>query len=337
MNINQKVQIHSCASQLPPQIVNSNDFFKSIDLQKNYGIPNNWMSRIMGIKERRIAKANVMPSDLAAKAANKAFENCPEINPDDIGALIFCGIHKDQLEPATAHNVQNKIGTNAKYVFDVTNACFGFFDGLEIAEMFVASGRVKYALIVTGEVNHEVHNAIMKEMENGAPIERVRDTMGFFSVGDAGGAMIIGQSESEGTGFKFFDNKVNSTLSDKCFYKFSESKLHANMKMGEIMDEGFIMQKSKLFKNMNQAGWNEFDWLLTHQTGKKNHEQTKSLNVAKPERVLKTFDTLGNITSATLPVIFDQLMNNEDLKKGHNIGGAFAGSGLIIGQFGYTI
>ena len=68
---------------------------------------------------------------------------------------------------------------------------------------------------------------------------------------------------------------------------------------------------------------------------RKNYEETQKLGVTNgPERVIKTFDKLGNVTSATLPVAFDQLA---DLKKGDKIGGAFAGSGLIIGQFGYTV
>ena len=332
-----QTKIHSCASYLPKQKINSDDFFKSIDLEKKFEIPNKWMSKMMGIKERRVAKAHQSPSDLATLSAEAALAKASHINPDEIDALIFCGIEKDQSEPATAHNVQSKLGTSAKYIFDVTNACFGFFDGVELAEMFVATGRARYVLLVTGETQSKLHQAMIQKMETGATRDDVKRMLGFFSLGDAGGAMLIGKSEDTKTGFKFFKNKVNSSLSDKCYYKLNANKFEGQMLMSEIMDRGFEMQESTLVKNMHNAGWSKFDWLLTHQTGTKNYHQTQKLNVTEPNRVIKTFDTLGNITSATLPVTFDVLLNNDKLEPGHNIGGAFAGSGLITGQFGYTI
>ena len=114
-------------------------------------------------------------------------------------------------------------------------------------------------------------------------------------------------------------------------------QVEGQMLMSEIMDRGFEMQESSLEKNMRSVGWNEFDWLLTHQTGRKNYEQTQNLNLSKPDRVIKTFDKLGNVTSATLPIVFEEMQQTGLLKKGDNVGGAFAGSGLIIGQFGYTV
>ena len=332
-----QTKIHSCASYLPTQKIQSDDFFNSINLYKNFGIPDNWMSRIMGITERRRATPNEQPSDLAFKAAQSCLDKSQQINIDHIDALIFCGIEKDNKEPATAHNVQRKLGTKAKHVFDVSNACFGFFDGIELAEMFIATKRARYVLVVTGETYGNLQNALIRKMQSGINAEDVKKILGFFSVGDAGGAMLLGATDNTKSGFKFFKNSVDSNLSDHCYYRMNAGEVEGQMLMSEIMDRGFEMQESTLLNNMHQAGWDEFDWLLTHQTGKRNYEQTKSLNVARPERVIKTFDKLGNITSATLPVIFDRLLNQDGLKQGDNVGGAFAGSGLVIGQFGYTI
>ena len=252
-----QTKIISCSSYLPETVIKSDDFFNSIGLQTKYGIPNNWMSRIMGIKEKREAAFDQQPSDLAFEAACSCINKVNNFDISSIDAVIFCGIEKDQKEPATAHNVQKKLGTNAKYVFDVSNACFGFFDGLELGEMFISTGKAKNVLVVTGENYRTLQSAIIKRMDNGASASEVRKLMGFFSVGDAGGAMLLGRSENKKTGFKFFKNKVDSNLSDHCYYKMNGNKVEGQMLMSDIMDRGFEMQESTLENNMRSVGWNE--------------------------------------------------------------------------------
>jgi 3-oxoacyl-[acyl-carrier-protein] synthase-3 len=60
------------------------------------------------------------------------------------------------------------------------------------------------------------------------------------------------------------------------------------------------------------------------------------MNGVSPSKMIKTLDKLGNITSATFPVNFKKLGDEEKVTKGDRIGGCFAGSGLVVGQFGYT-
>lgn len=293
----------------------------------------------MGIQERRISSKKVLPSELAINAARLALSRAPHISATEIDVVIFCGIEKDQSEPATAHSVQDALGLTARHVFDVTNACFGFFDGLEIADLYVSAARARYALIVTGETQKKLVDSLSRQVANKADEAYVRGILGFFSLGDAGGAMIVGPTDNfSNEGFKFFKNKVNSKLCDMCYYRVGENgEYEARMLMSEIMNEGFDLQAEMIRGNLDEAGWAKFDWLLTHQTGKKNHNQTINLNVTNPGGVIKTFDKLGNVTSATLPVTFDALTRNPKVKRGDKVGGAFAGSGLVVGQFGYTM
>lgn len=51
--------------------------------------------------------------------------------------------------------------------------------------------------------------------------------------------------------------------------------------------------------------------------------------------MIKTFDKLGNIASATFPINFNRLPKNVKLRTGDKISGCFAGFGVVIGQFGY--
>ena len=332
-----KVKIYSAGTYLPDEIVKSDDLFTEIKSDVNYNIPIDWMSSVMGIKERRVSKDTTLPSELAIPAAFEAIDSCPEINPDRIDLVIFCGIERDQPEPATAHRIQNALGLNAKHVFDISNACYGFVDGIEIASNFIKSGAIEYALIVTGEVPTKILRTVTKILKNGVNIKEARNLIGGLSVGDAGGAVIVGESHDNTTGFELFNTVADSKHIEKCIYKFNEDgSFDGQMLMGPITNAIVQHHKMLIDDTLLKLGWEEFDWMLSHQMGQRPFDKISGLHGVRPNRMIKTFDKLGNITSATFPVNFKKLSKNGKVSRGDRIGGCFAGSGLAIGQLGYT-
>lgn len=333
-----KTKIHSTGVYLPPEIVKSDDLFAEIHSEKQYGIATDWMSKKMGIIERRVAPIDAKPSDLAIPAAQKALENAPNINPQEIDLVIFCGIERDQPEPATAHTIQDRLGLNASHAFDIANACFGFVDAMQIATNYISCGIVKYALIVTGEIPTQVMRSISNTLKDGVDIKTARNLIGALSLGDAGGAVIIGITENDDTsGFKLFNTTSHSHMADKCMYKWrSDGTIDGTMMMGTLAG-AFIKCHHNLMKDtLSKLGWDSFDWMLSHQIGQKPFERISDMNGIQPSKMIKTMDKLGNITSATFPINFDKLEKESKIKKGDRIGGCFAGSGIVIGQLGYT-
>ena len=333
----QKIQILGCASHLPKTIVKSIDLFEEIKSEQQYGIPTDWMSNKMGIKERRLATSETQPSQLAIPAARKAIKTS-NINPMDIGLIIFCGIEKDYSEPATAHNIQDQLGLSAKYAFDVSNACYGFVDSMKIASNFIQSGDIKYALICTGETPGKILRAAVDHLRKGVSLREARNTLGALSVGDAGGAAIIGTSVNEQSGFQLFNTFVDSQHIQKCIYKIGDDGLPSGqMLMGPITNAIIRAHESLINETLLKLGWKDFDWMLSHQMGKKPFERIGHLKGVGAKKMIKTFDKLGNITSATFPVNFEKLINSDKVSSGDRIGACFAGSGLAIGQLGYII
>ena len=55
----QKIQILSCSSFLPSQIIKSDGLFEEFKSEQQYGIDKKWMSEKMGIKERRICETDM--------------------------------------------------------------------------------------------------------------------------------------------------------------------------------------------------------------------------------------------------------------------------------------
>lgn len=330
-----KSKIVSVGTFLPTEVVKSDDLFQEINSDQQWGIPINWMSRFMGIVERRMCEPDAKPSDLAIPAAYRAIVNA-DINPNEIDLVIFCGIERDQPEPATAHKIQVSLGLNANYVFDISNACIGFIDAIQIANKFIATGAARYALVVTGEITTKVTRAMVDKMKKGTSREQALNSLGSLSVGDAGGAVVIGAADPlQNEGFQHFDNYVDSNHIDKCIYRHTDNGFEGQMKMTEILDQLIKMHRSKIKGTLKELQWSEFDWLISHQTGSKNFRAFRDLDgVKNADKMVKTYTHYGNLTTATFALSWEKLQSSGKVKLGDRVGGLFAGSGITTCQFG---
>ena len=330
--------IAGVGSYLPEQRVSSDELMQDIGSEEHYGLPYDWMSTQMGIIERRMVEMHQEPSDLAVAAAYDAFENTPDVKLDQIDAVIFCGIERDVQEPATAHIIQHKLGLNADHVFDVANACFGFFDGIKLASNLIENGVARYALILTGEVSTKMARAVASQLKKGVQAEQAKHLWGMLSVGDAGGAMLLGPSPHPGSGFIKFNQLSRSKYSGLCHYHWKAKGLvEAHMNMAHIVARGLKLNKRMYHETMNELGWSKVEWAVAHQTGKTAFQHAMQLHGIKKEKIVKTYPKLGNITTATMPVSFKKLMGSANVKRGDRVSGLFAGSGLVAGQFGYIV
>src|SRR5437868_766141 len=94
--------ITAVGSYVPSRILTNADLEKMVDTTDE------WITSRTGIKERRVAAANEVTSDLGAKAAARAIERA-KISPDQIDLIINATITPDMLFPSTACLVQQKI------------------------------------------------------------------------------------------------------------------------------------------------------------------------------------------------------------------------------------
>ncbi len=328
-----KVKILSAASFTPSQIVNSLDLFEEIKSESQYGVPKNWMVENMGIIERRVSE-DLLPSELAIPAAIQAI-NKSGLTNNDIDAVIFCGIERDRPEPATAHTIASELGINSKHSFDVSNACFGFLEGIMIANSHIKSGQCENVLICTGEIPSHVLLSITDKLKKGVKSRAFSRYIGGLSVGDAGGAVVLTRSNDD-TGFGDFDTVTKTKYLNHCYYKYSSNgECDFQMKMGQLA-AAMIKTHAELFRQTKKKISKKPKFLLSHQVGKKPFHRLSDMMLENPVNHMKTFDKFGNVASASLPLGFEQLLKCDKVKKGDEVIGCFNGSGAVAGQFIYT-
>ena len=158
--------------------------------------------------------------------------------------------------------------------------------------------------------------------------------LGYLTLGDAGGSVIVGPSE-DNKGILGFNTSSYGQFSGLCHYKYSsENFFEGVMMMDKICSEG-TKKHIELFpdtvKKFNLDN-KKIDCLITHQVGKKTWNlASKVFNVSK-ENMVKTYDKLGNLTSVTPIVNLSKALEKQQIGS-RLILGAFAGSGLSISHF----
>jgi len=327
------VEIYSSGMYLPEKIVHSDDLLEQANSYANYGIPTDTMSKNIGIAERRVASDNELPSTLAIKAANQALETASISNVDKI---VFCGISKDQAEPATAHTINQKMNLKAKDAYDVTDACFGFIRGLQDCIRSIKLGEIETALVLTGENPSKGIFNFIEQLKAGVDSAVAKKLIGFLTAGDSGGAILLTRSDNYSRGFGDFHTLSNSDLWDKCNYRINRhGQYQGQMLMGYLTAHGRKLGEALAERVKSDQGWVEPDHMLSHNTGNGSFEGLINLGLASKEKWFKTYDKLGNLMSATFPVNYHLQKQSGVFKTGERVGGIFNGSGLIFGYFTY--
>jgi 3-oxoacyl-[acyl-carrier-protein] synthase-3 len=98
-----------------------------------------FVSNVLGIRERRIAAPGESTVDLAEPAARRAVATAG-LDVADIDLLIVCTDTPEQISPSTAATLHGRLGLQGAGAFDINAACAGFATGLDVASRYAQSG-----------------------------------------------------------------------------------------------------------------------------------------------------------------------------------------------------
>ena len=141
----QRVKISALGTYVPPRLLTN------ADLEKMVETSNDWIMSRVGIKERHIAEKGVGTSDLAAEAARRALAQ-RGIEASELDAIIVATVTPDMMFPATACLVQDKIGAQNVWGFDLQAGCSQFVYALQVGAQFVQTGAHKKVMVIGADV-----------------------------------------------------------------------------------------------------------------------------------------------------------------------------------------
>ena len=268
-----------------------------------------WIRERTGIEKRHIAGDGEFTSDLGTAAARRALA-AAGLEAGDVDLIIVATATPDLTFPATATIVQQKLGVEQGAAFDVHAVCSGFLYALATADNFIRCGQAKCALVIGAET----FSRILDWTD--------RTTCVLF--GDGAGAAVLTAQEGDPAQGGVIKTHLRSDGRFKDLL-YVDGGPSATKTVGHLRMQGnqvFRHAVSKIAGSMTElaemAGVDiaDIDWFVPHQAN-----QRILLGVSKrlgipEEKVISTVAMHGNTSAASIPLAFDQAVNDGRIKRG---------------------
>ena len=174
--------MESIGYELPAEVVTSDDLeARLMPMYDALHIAPGQLEALTGITERRWWDAGHALSDGAAAAARKAIAQS-NVEPDDIGVLIYSGVCRENYEPATACAVADKIGIRTDaYIYDISNACLGTLNGIIDIANRIELGQIRAGMVVSCESAREIVETMIDRMVREKSMEMFSTSLDAFA------------------------------------------------------------------------------------------------------------------------------------------------------------
>lgn len=100
-----------------------------------------------GIRQRYIVGEGETTASLGEAAARAALDNAG-LTVADIDLIILATSTPDNTFPATAVNIQNRLGMHHGAAFDIQAVCTGFVYAMSIADLHIKCGMARRVLVI---------------------------------------------------------------------------------------------------------------------------------------------------------------------------------------------
>jgi acyl-CoA:acyl-CoA alkyltransferase len=297
-----------------------------------------------GIRERRHFPSGTLPSSIAIQAAEQALAES-EIKREHIDQLIYAGVCRDMMEPATASMVHAGLRLPATCgCFDLSNACLGFANAMLVARDMIEAGSIRTALIVSGEDGGPLVEATIKRLNEDPAVDRRNSKLSFASltIGSGAAAMILsneGEHRIEG-GVTLTDSTANELCRGGVTTGVPGADLGPLMQTDSeaLMQAGVALAQRVWAETRTRLGWSNADVarVFTHQVGVAHRKLLFEHLELDPSRDFPTVETLGNMGSVSLPISLDMGAREGAVQPGDRVALLGIGSGLVCLNLGLT-
>ncbi len=287
------------------------------------------LSQVAGIKARRFWDKGTKPSDAATKAAIMAIEKSG-IDRSLIKAIVNTSVCRDYLEPSTACIVHHHLGLASDCInFDLGNACLGFINGMDLVASLIERGEIEYGIVVDGEGSQDIVDTTIQRLnQSECTAQEFRAQFATFTLGSGGAAMILCRKDLAPHHPTY---RGGVQLAATQHYRLC----HGQPDYMQTDTKGLLMAGLELanrvwIKAKDELGWKmeELDHLVLHQVSQVHTmslAQTLGLDINKAHI---TFDELGNIGPAAVPITLAKAVEEGKIKENQRIALLAIGSGL---------
>ncbi len=296
------------AGKFLPSMVLTND-----DLEKIVETNDEWITKRVGIKERRITEADVYTSDIATAAAENALKNA-KVSADEIDLIIVATISPDTFTPSVSCMVQRNIGAENAVAFDMNAACTGFVFALTTAKQYIENGMFKKALVIGAECLSKLTN--------------YKDRATCVLFGDGAGAVVLEASDEPGIMECMIksDGSMGHNIIAPCLKITPEDRERSLggevrtiwMDGSEVFKFAVRYMSAAVMSVLEAAGCtiDDVDLIVPHQANQRIIDGSKKRLGVTDEKMFSNIQKYGNMSSACIPIALCEAIEEGRLKQG---------------------
>lgn len=317
---------------IPKRMISNSDVLRMMKQKSEPYLKKADLDEILTVAGDRLAKAGNVTrywcdedeycTDIAYRASVAALEDAG-LEAGDLDLIIFTGMSKAFVEPATAHVLRHKLQALRANVIDTQDACTSFIKSIEIGHALIKSGQYRRILIVAGERTFDWADMVCKTKDE------LTWKFGSLTIGDGAGAVIL-----EGTDETMYAEDGSHM---KFSYELSDGQYHLctiglNYTLGEryklythtpnLFKSAYVVTRDcvKNYFTGHSTG-TVYDNLFYHDVGKLAQNSIlsfladSSITVKYPASSF--YSEYGNVASVSLPLSMWRAREKGYFKKGN--------------------
>ncbi|WP_428428214.1 beta-ketoacyl-ACP synthase III [Pararhizobium sp.] len=316
--------VRGFGASLPKQVMTNREMEEKVDTTDE------WIVQRTGIRQRYIAGEGETTASLGEGAARAALANAG-LTSADIDVIIVATSTPDNTFPATAVNIQNRLGMHHGAAFDLQAVCSGFIFAVTTADAYIRGGLAKRVLVIGAETFSRILDW------------NDRTTCVLF--GDGAGALILEAQEGNGTtadrGILTAQLRSDGAHKEKLYVDGGPSTTgtvgHLRMEGREVFKHAVGMITDVIEAAFEATGTtaDDLDWLVPHQANRRIIDgSAKKLGIPL-EKVVVTVDLHGNTSAASIPLALNVAASDGRIKKGDLVlleamGGGFTWGSVLL-------
>ncbi len=331
-----RVCLSAFGYQLPPVELSSAEIEERLaPVYERLRLPAGRLELMTGIRTRRFWEPGTRPSQGAVQAGQKALA-ASGVDRDTIGCLVFTSVSRDMMEPATAAFVHRGLELPERcQIFDISNACLGFLNGMIVLANMIELGQVEAGLVVAGETAEDLLASTIEHMVRDRSLTRktIKPLFASLTIGSGAVALVMRRRESGETGQLLRGGacRAHTDHNDLC-------------QGGQNAEQGTLMSTDSevlLEKGVETAAhcWQDFctelawqpesvDRFFCHQVGRAHAQLLFDRLQLDPAKNFETLPMLGNVGSVSAPITLAMGIEQGKLGPGERAAVLGIGSGI---------
>ncbi len=317
-------KISALGTYVPPRVLTNHDLEKMVETNDE------WITSRTGIRERHVVDKGVATSAMAVEAAKKCLAE-RGISGAEVEVVIVATVTPDMMFPSTACLVQDRIGAQGAWGFDLSAACSGFVYALQVGAKLVESGAHSKVMVIGADTM----SSILDYTD--------RSTCILF--GDGAGAVLIEPASEGEVGLMDYIHEIDGAWGTALYMPGGGSlhpataetvaqKMHFVHQDGGAVFKYAVRKMSDLSEKLlhrNHIAVGDLGCFLPHQANKRIILGTAERLGLRDEQVLINIDRFGNTTAATIPLAMETARQEKRIKKGDSVLIASVGAGITSG------